>query len=219
MVKTTQSKRHILKNVISLIITSGFQLDPEALTYLKTISEYIAIEELVKKCINKLSKLADKPLFLTEEILKQEVGIIKKNEKKTKRIEIKKTFNPHSKNIDKKIEILDNPDNIGSNGKLEDFLYYFRDRYQKIERIFRQRYDTQDVIPINVALEKQDKSNVKIIGLVTEKRTIRKNIFLRLEDFNSSATVLVPFSLDKRVFDKAQRNFNGHFVVIELSSV
>ena len=57
-----------VKRTIALIISSGYQLDPEGLVYLRNLAKDKKIEDWIKTVINSLSDLDEKPLFITKKI-------------------------------------------------------------------------------------------------------------------------------------------------------
>jgi DNA polymerase II small subunit len=64
--------------------------------------------------------------------------------------------------------------------------------------------DTKSAVPISVALKAPTKSKVNIIGMVTEKREAKERLFVKIEDLESSATVLVSPNLSKEIIEKAR---------------
>lgn len=162
-----------LRQAIKLIIEGGYQLDAKALSFLKDQAPNVEIEEAVKKTLETLKTLPERPLFLTKESL--EAGILKLSESETVTPTITEsvaqTFRPYAKEVEGKIEVLDDPsEKISSAGSVENYLNYFKDRFNKINRILRERTDTREAIPISEALKVPVKSKVKIIGIVTEKK-------------------------------------------------
>ena len=76
--------------------------------------------------------------------------------------------------------------------EVQDFVRYFTKRYKGIEAILRNRQELQEVISINRLLQKREKENVSVIGLVAEKNTTKNgNILLKIEDPTGSINVLV----------------------------
>ena len=102
-------------------------------------------------------------------------------------------FYPYAKDIQSDLKILDDATGkLSSNGTLDEYVFYFQDRFKRIERIFRQRMDVKSATPITEALKSQPKTKLKIICMLTEKRDAKNHIILSVEDLHGSATVLVP---------------------------
>lgn len=198
-----------LRQAISLIIGAGYQLDAKTLAFLKDLAQHTEIEGAVKKTLEALATLPEQPLFLTKESL--EAGMTKTFEKSNTDTATviegaRQTFRPYAKEVAEKIEVLDDPtERISSEGNIEDYVNYFKNRFTKINKILRERTDAKDAIPISEALKLPLKSKVKIIGIVTEKRERRRSVFIQIEDYESSLTVLVPLSGDRNLVEKTRR--------------
>ncbi|MBW2999071.1 DNA-directed DNA polymerase II small subunit [Candidatus Woesearchaeota archaeon] len=75
---------------------------------------------------------------------------------------------------------------------MQDFVSYFRARYESIKRILMNRQEMQEVTSISRVINKQSRDNVAIIGIVTEKNlTKNKNFVLVVEDYTGSTKVLI----------------------------
>ena len=83
---------------------------------------------------------------------------------------------------------------------VDDFVYFYRDRFNYLKEILKGRKELDNLISID-KLPKSNR-NVSVIGMVYEKReTKNKNILLTLEDNKASVAVLV--NKDKDVYKKA----------------
>ncbi len=85
--------------------------------------------------------------------------------------------------------------------EVSDFVWNFRARYQEIQKILMNRPELQNLISINKI--SNDRQNISIIGIVTEKRiTKNKNLIITFEDLTGSISGLV--RLDREgIADKA----------------
>jgi len=215
--QSSQPVEQRLKKAITLFIDSGYQVDPKVLTFLRLLAQDSKIEEYVKAVIDKASNSIERPLFITKEMLEETLGSPPREEVTVAVIEgVGKAFHPYAKEMDSEIEILEDvAERVSTSGTMVDFLEHFRDRFKKIERIFKERLDTRDVVSVNAALKVPRNSKVKTIGIVMEKRASRRNLFFRIEDFESSANVLVPSNIKGEVFKKAQRVFLDQIICVE----
>ena len=69
------------------------------------------------------------------------------------------------------LEIIDDPtDKICGTGTINEYLEYFRDRYEKLQKLLKQRIDTRDATTIKNAYRAPPNTKVKIIGMISEKR-------------------------------------------------
>jgi DNA polymerase II small subunit len=206
-----------VKRTIALIISSGYQLEPEGLIYLQNLAKDKKIEDWIKTVIRKLSDLEEKPLFITKQILEENIDNTTTTDASvSNRANVGELFHPYAKEISSEIEVLEDEITINRSPRtLDTFSDLFKDRFTKIEKIFKKRLDARDAITINRALEASQNSKVKTIGIVMEKRERLKNIFIRLEDYETSATVLVPSTVKREVLQKAQRIFLDQVVCVE----
>lgn len=202
-----------LEQALSLIISSGYQLDNDAFIFLKTLIKTQDVKKIVEDTLKKVVASPEKPVFITKEILNKTLEE-RQSERETQFSEsVVKTFRPLAKDVDSKIEIKEYP-TISSDKKVSDFIHYFQDRFTRIRTLFKQRLDVRDAVPINEALKTASNASVKIIGIVTDIRERKTNIFMRLEDFESSVTIL--FSTRERtVFQKAQRVFLDQIICVQ----
>jgi DNA polymerase II small subunit len=82
-----------------------------------------------------------------------------------------------------------------SEGDVEDFVKYFRNRYEKLSKILRKRVNAQ---PVNSLHKSRAGQDVSVIGMVYETRPTKKgNKFVELED-TTGASIPVVFSDDEQ---------------------
>jgi len=74
----------------------------------------------------------------------------------------------------------------------QDFVDYFNNRYKAIERILKQRQELKNTISINKIINKKDKENTSIIGMVADKQTTKNgNLLLVIEDPTGRRRIIV----------------------------
>jgi len=74
----------------------------------------------------------------------------------------------------------------------QDFVDYFNNRYKAIEKILKQRQELKNTISMNKIINKKEKENLSIIGMVNDKQTTKNgNLLLILEDPTGLMRVLV----------------------------
>jgi len=202
----------ILQKAVSSIIEAGFQLDTEAFNFLNTLPQTEDILKLTEETIRKIRSASEKPLFISRDFLEQVAKEVLLEGKELQLLppsptmtEAKKAFHAYAKDIDADIKVIDDPtDKICATGAVEEYLEYFRDRFRKLRKILRQRMDAKDALSIMEALKAPVNSRVKIIGMVAEKRESKHNIFLQVEDLDTSITVLVSPNTNPSLKEKAQ---------------
>jgi DNA polymerase II small subunit len=102
--------------------------------------------------------------------------------------------------ISKDVEIIDEVEIQNKKIVVEDFVYYYRDRYITLKNFFQDKV-LENLCSIGKLADQQ--RNVSIIGLVYDKRvTKNRNILLELEDLTGRVTVLIRQD-KKEIFDKA----------------
>ncbi|MHA2313722.1 MAG: DNA-directed DNA polymerase II small subunit [Candidatus Hermodarchaeia archaeon] len=212
-----RSTKEQLKGTIATIISSGYQLDPEGLIYLQKLSKEKKIDAVIKTIISRLSALEEKPLFITKKMLEETMDTALTTKSPVTRIvRGGEPFHAYAKEIDSEIAVLEEKITLDNSPRpLDNYLELFKDRYNKIEKIFKKRLDSRDAVTIKSALDSPQNTKVKTIGMVTEKRESAKNIFIRIEDYETSVMVLVPSTIQRDIFQKAQRIFLDQVVCIE----
>ena len=74
----------------------------------------------------------------------------------------------------------------------QDFVDYFNNRYKAIEKILKQRQELKNTVSINKIINKKEKENTSIIGIVSNKQVTKNgNLLLMLEDPTGQRSVLV----------------------------
>ncbi|UCH03095.1 MAG: hypothetical protein JSV20_04785, partial [Candidatus Bathyarchaeota archaeon] len=98
-----------LEQALSLIISSGYQLDNDAFIFLKTLIKTQDVKKIVEDTLKKVVASPEKPVFITKEILNKTLEE-RQSERETKFSEsVVKTFRPLAKDVDSKIEINEYP--------------------------------------------------------------------------------------------------------------
>lgn len=81
------------------------------------------------------------------------------------------------------VKIVSSYEGISQKRDVADFVGYFTKRLAAIEGILKNRQELANTISINRALNKKDKENIALIGIVREKEiTKNNNVILHLED-------------------------------------
>lgn len=181
-----------LRATLKKIIESGYQLSADGLDYLRTLKED-KLENLVIHAIKTAGVdsyeryILDKPFF--QELLaevEEKNRISRSLDNISSRKKIKR---PMASEYGSQLEIL-KEDSQETQGNLESFIDYFSSRYRQIEGILRERIDVKDAVTIDRALKMPLGSKIKIIGMVSRKRTRASRIFIELEDAEDSITVM-----------------------------
>ena len=88
--------------------------------------------------------------------------------------------------------------------KVQDFVQYFKRRYESLRKMLQTRQELVNVVSINRVLNRRENDSVAIIGLVSNKTTTKKgNIMLELEDPTGIIRVVIT-KTKKEVYDLAK---------------
>jgi len=207
-----------LKTAVKTIVLAGYQLDKEAFEILKLLQDREELEEVTKEIVKEVNQLTPKPVMVTKDMVEKITAKLRK-EKELATPAITESLRarvPYAKEVESRIQVLRDPTKtIGSGGTIEAFTKHFRDRFNKISRILRERLDVRDARTIGEALEAPPNEKVKFIAMVIEKREKRRRIFLQVDDLENAATVLIPAEADRLLIEAAQRTPLDQVVCIE----
>lgn len=185
------------EKILKILLEHNISPNKEALDFIISQKDPISY-------VNEILKNDNLPIFLSVQELKNIVKIekpkeLKKIEKKVmqkKYPEIikreEKPFLEQVKKEDYEINILkDITGESTSEGKIEDFSKYFNDRYNVLKKIIK----IENAMIRNESIsyvKKHGEENVKIIGIVTNKRKTQKgNLMIELEDENDNIRCLI----------------------------
>ena len=206
-----------LQKAVSHTIQAGYQLDGEAFLLLETLSKTEDPIALVEKLTMKIDESEQKPLFITRSLIEE--FLTQTAESTTAKPELlpsapppplllesrKEAFKPYAKEIDADIKVLEDPTSaVTTVGSIEEYHEYFLDRFRRLQRCLRQRMDAKDATSIAEALKAPLNAKVKVIGMLSERRESKQRTFLRLEDTESTATVMVYPNLEGSVNEQVQ---------------
>ncbi|MEM2102682.1 MAG: metallophosphoesterase, partial [Candidatus Bathyarchaeia archaeon] len=204
-----------LQKAISITLSAGYQLDKEAFQFLNDLAQTEDPLTIIEYAIKNLETLPEKPLFIakshleeaTKELSKKTTATMPLLENALPALEIqesKRTFHPYAKEIEPELKIIEDPTTkICATGTIEEYTQYFRNRFEKLQKLLKQRMDTRDAVPIKAAYKAPPNSKLKTIGMISEKREINNKTILRIEDPETSVTVLVPQNAPPELQEKA----------------
>ncbi|HEY4675270.1 MAG TPA: DNA-directed DNA polymerase II small subunit [Candidatus Bathyarchaeia archaeon] len=213
------SETEKLQKAVEATIAAGYQLNKDAFEFLSFIATTEDPTEVVNKAIQRIETLTEKPFFIDRNFLEQMLKeaeplkemLIQTPEEplqklpETEMLEGKREFRPYAKDAQAIIKVIDDPsDKLSSEGKIEDYLGYFRDRFKRIEKLLRQRIDVKSATSIIDAIKAPSNSKLKIIAMITEKRESKQRVILSVEDLTANATVLIPQNASQELAKKAQ---------------
>ncbi len=165
--------------IINELMERGFLVGPD---FFDNINDGFDVDDFCEK----IKKLETKPLVLTNEVLFSVFNQGLRDEEKLNKVELI----PEEK--EDKVVIIKSYKEEKKKKEVNDFVDYFRARYNSLKNILMNRPELQNAISINRILNKPDKGNVALIGIVRDKATSKNgNIILTLEDITGEMKVLV----------------------------
>lgn len=177
-----------VQRAVNKLQDDGYLVSTEALEKLKSSKNP---SDLTKSVITYLKESELKKQFITLEDIKK---ALEKYTEKAEEVDVKGSlYKPLSKEYEADLKIVnkDISRESTSTGDLEDFVKNFKSRYDKIHKILRSRGDNSAVEIEKVKKKKKD--NVKVIGLVTDKRSTKNgHVFLEIEDPTGLIKALIP---------------------------
>jgi len=225
------NEKQKLQKAVELTLEAGYQLNKEAFEFLNLVSPTEDPTEVISKVIQKIETLEEKPLVISRSLLEE---LVERRELTKQKLiqplehplttlpepqitEGKKPFHPYAKEVEAKLNIIENPTNkLSSRGAIENYLEYFRNRFKRIEKLLRQRIDVRSATSVTDAIKASANTKLKIIVMITNKRESKKRIILTVEDLRASATVLVPQNASEQVLKKAVSLFLDQVVCISV---
>ncbi|MCW3985723.1 MAG: DNA-directed DNA polymerase II small subunit [Candidatus Bathyarchaeota archaeon] len=224
------NKQKKVQQAISFSLTAGYHLNKEAFNLLTTISKTEDPVKLIEMTLEKLERLDERPLFISKNLLEETAKETFPDTEETKTLAVsalqepsiatgksKRPFYPNAKDVDKDIKVLEDPtDKICSTGSINEYLEYFQDRFKRIRKLLRQRMDSKNAASIKEAFRAASNSRVKIFCIVSEKRESKYGVFLKIEDLETNATVLIPRNASKELFEKAKSLLLDQVVCLSL---
>ncbi|NHI89010.1 MAG: hypothetical protein EAX87_05760 [Candidatus Thorarchaeota archaeon] len=224
----------IRRNVLKLLIESGLQVAPEALEYILLLETPI---ETVKSILIPNADTKHPPVLSRPYI----ESLIERVDTNPAQEESEATINEPTMTPDDSIappllvddevgwmfRIEKSPDSeqVGSEGTVEDFLALFKDRFNRIKRIYMSRIDTQNAVSPHLAKlrkgsAKQRKAMVRegmrstqrttqtVLGIIKNKSISQsRNVIIDLEDEEDSIICIIPATKEglkgHQLFEKA----------------
>jgi DNA polymerase II small subunit len=218
MVEFQESDDRRLERALTRIISAGYQVDKNTLLLLKELVSKGILEEVVENAIKKANILQEKPFFLTRELIEESLPKLKVSETNMQE-SVAAEFTPPAKDIESRIEVLDDLIDEGVGEGVEGFISYFRDRFERVSSVLRRRSDAKDAVPIREVLDAPVKTRRKIIGIVSDKRERGGTIVVELEDLDDRVTIIVSSSIDNNAYKKAQQLFLDQVICVEATKI
>lgn len=172
-----------LRSIVLKLTQLGYQITPDAFDIIKNVDP-----SRLEENIDRIRRLA-RDGWITGSILKEVLEI-----EKAGGIDIFPTSATRARQlIEGRVEIIRDPCIEVEKGiTIKHFYKLFMDRFEKLAKLIRMRSGWNTATSIEVALEAKQGEEVKVIGMVMEKKITRSYVGILLEDFESTIKVIVP---------------------------
>src|SRR6266852_4965380 len=205
-----------MRRAVGTILEAGFQMESEAFKTLVEKGREDSLRPLVDEVLKMASSAQPRPLFISADL------VLKAAE------QLDLASGPHvlveeglghgrrfAEDRESKLEVVFDPTGkLGTTGAFDDFLRYFRSRFEKMSALFRQRIDTRSAGTIADALAGGTNGRGRFVAMVVEKREKANRIFLTVDDYDDEATVLVGDS-NPSVWQTARRISRDQVLFLE----
>ncbi len=168
---------------IRILEEKGFLLAPETV-------KLVLSSENPEELVNRITEKCSGKLFVTPEDLQEKEKTKIVQEEKKVVVRRPSSFRPLAREVEARVEKIRDAE-VLSRGNVEDFVAYFRSRYEKTVKILRRRGSITKITDVRKRKERE----LRIAGLVYEKRRTKNgHLMITLEDDTGRANVLVPKS-------------------------
>src|SRR5215472_6234782 len=164
-----------VRRALGTILEGGFQVETDAFKTLVDIAGQEALDKLVREVLRLATSTEPKLVSINRDlVLKAAEGL----ELKSKTADVSKTGLGHprrySEDVEARLDIISDPTGkLGTTGAFDDFLHYFRNRFEKMSDLFKVRMDTRPSGNISDALSG---GRSRFICMVVEKREKNERI-------------------------------------------
>src|SRR5713226_8368765 len=205
-----------LRKAIGAILEAGFQVESAAFKTLVELSRQDSLKPLVDEVLRLAGTIQPRPVSIsTDLVLKaaeqldlptKAMGVMEESIGRARRF---------AEDRESRLEVVFDPTGkLGTTGVFDDFLRYFRSRFEKMSALFRQRIDTRSAGTIADALAGGTNGRGRFVAMVVEKREKANRIFLTVDDYDDEATVLVGDS-NPSVWQTARRISRDQVLFLE----
>src|SRR6266705_253301 len=181
-----------MRRAVGTILEAGFQIESEAFKTLVEKGREDSLKPLVDEVLKMASLAQPRPLFISADLVLRAAEQLDLAAGPVVPVEGLGHGRRFAEDRESRFEVVFDPTGkLGTTGALDDFLRYFRSRFEKMSALFRQRIDTRSAGTISDALAGGTNGRGRFVAMVVEKREKANRIFLTVDDYDDEATVLV----------------------------
>ncbi len=202
-----------MRKAVGQILEAGFQVESDAFKTLIEIGKEDRLDPLVLEVLRVAGAMAPRPVSIDKDLVlkaaeRLDLGgatIVETGLGRGSRF---------AENIEARLEVVSDPTGkLGTTGAFDDFLKYFRNRFEKMSALFRARMDTRNAGTIADALSGGQNGRARFICMVVDKREKNGRIFLTVDDYDDEATVFVG-DQNPTVYQNAKRIVRDQVVFV-----
>ncbi|TMI56354.1 hypothetical protein E6H14_08425, partial [Candidatus Bathyarchaeota archaeon] len=144
-----------MKRAIGTILEAGFQMESDAFKTLMEISSAGQLDPLVREVLRVAGTVEPRPSSISRDLV---LKAAEQLDLSSKVAEAEHAGLGHARRfaeeLESRLEVVSDPTGkLGTTGAFDDFLHYFRNRFDKMSLLFRQRMDTRNAGTISDALQ------------------------------------------------------------------
>src|SRR2546428_1977372 len=204
-----------MRRAVGTILEAGFQMESEAFKTLVEKGRESSLKPLVDEVLKMASLARPVALLISADLVLEAAERLDPAEGPATLVEGVGHGRRVAEDRESRLEVVFDPTGkLGTTGVLDDFLRYFRNRFEKMSNLFRQRIDTRSSGTIADALAGGTNGRGRFIAMVVEKREKGNRIFLTVDDYDDEATVLVGDS-NPSVWQTARRVSRDQVLFLE----
>jgi DNA polymerase II small subunit len=186
--------------ILDRFLKSNLNLHPSALEEIKRSSD---VEETVDRIISHATSCEDSPEVITREYLRE----LSKAEEKEVKVTPRSGPKPLAAEYEGEFFIRDEKDitrKSYTEGDIEAFKEYFRDRFERLSKILKERNHLRDSYTIEWIKNNAYRGEVQLIGMVNDIRRSQKgHIILEIEDYSGTIPVII-LNSDSKLLEVAK---------------
>jgi DNA polymerase II small subunit len=182
-----------LRDAIGVILEAGFQIESDAFKTLVELGHEDTLRPLVDEVLRVAGSVEPRPLVISADLVLKAAEqldlTVNKPVEAGSSLGAERRF---AEEHESRLEVVFDPTGkLGTTGVFDDFLHYFRSRFEKMNALFRQRIDTRGSGNISDALGSGANGRGRFVCMIVDKRERGNRIFLTVDDYDEEATVLV----------------------------
>ena len=181
-----------MRKAVGQILEAGFQVESDAFRVLvERGKDDKKLVSLVEEVLRLAGATDPRPVSISRDIVLKAVAQLETAEEPIVEVGLGggRRF---AEDVEARLEVVADPTGkLGTTGAFDDFLKYFRNRFEKMSGFFRARMDTRSSGTVADGKSGGQNGRARFICMVVEKREKPGRIILTVDDYEDEAVVLV----------------------------